>query len=265
MGGVAEQGDAGGAVPPVADGQRVDRPGDERAVSVGDEGPQALVPAVEVLQDTLLGRFGVGEVNGAGAGGGPVGGRPQGGVDVQRAVGVAVGEEALLLTEREQHASADDGGALGVAGAGVEEVYLDEGDPGVDRGGVRDQGPHPRPGAVGADQHIGGERLPVGERHLVAAVVERPCAGDLGAPADGALGQGAQQEVAQGAPGDLGARAAVAVVLHPDGGVLVEDAHGLAAGVDDRAELLIEPGGPQCGLAGVLVHVQHAALGTGGR
>ncbi|MFE0380523.1 hypothetical protein ACFW1M_34300 [Streptomyces inhibens] len=35
-------------------------------------------------------------------------------------------------------------------------------------------------------------------------------------------------------------------------------------GVDDPAELVAEDGGPQCRLAGLLVHVQRAALVAGG-
>jgi hypothetical protein len=50
-----------------------------------------------------------------------------------------------------------------------------------------------------------------------------------------------------------------------DDGVLVEDAHGLAAGVDERAELLVETSGAQGGLAGVFVDVEHPALSAGGR
>lgn len=34
--------------------------------------------------------------------------------------------------------------------------------------------------------------------------------------------------------------------------------------VDDRPELLVETGGPQSGLTGFLVDVQHAALCAGG-
>lgn len=227
MGGVSEQGDARNAVPAVPDRQGVDLAGDERPVRVGDQRPQPLVPAFEVLQETRLGRFDVREVDGAGRD--PVGGRAQRGVDVQRAAGGAVGEKAVALGEREHHAVAHDGGALRVPGVGVEEVRLDEGEVEVGGGGVRDERPHLRPGAVGADQQIGGDRPPVGERHLVAAVLERPYAGDLGAPADGAVGQGAEEEVAQHSPVHLGPYAALAVVRRPDGGLPVEDAHGLAA------------------------------------
>ncbi len=101
---------------------------------------------------------------------------------------------------------------------------------------------------------------------MFAAAAERTGAGDLGAPADGAFGQGAEQEVAEIAAGDFGA-AAVAVVgfLAVDDGVPVEDAHRLAAGMDERAEFVVETGGAECFLAGFLVDVEHAALGPRGR
>jgi hypothetical protein len=59
-GGVAEQGDAGAALPAVADRQGVDPPRDRCAVGIADECPQALVPVGEVLQHGCLGVFGAG-------------------------------------------------------------------------------------------------------------------------------------------------------------------------------------------------------------
>lgn len=82
----------------------------------------------------------------------------------------------------------------------------------------------------------------------------------------GAVGQRPEQQIAQLAALDLGAASVTVVrLLHADHGVLIEDAHGLAAGVDERAELLVQIGGAQGGLAGLLMDVEHAALPTGGR
>lgn len=48
--------------------------------------------------------------------------------------------------------------------------------------------------------------------------------------------------------------------------MLVQDPHGLAARVDGGEELLVQTRGAQRGLAGLDVHVEHAALGArGGR
>ncbi len=174
-------------------------------------------------------------------------------------------EHALPLAEREQHAAADEGRAAGVLGVGVGHARLDEGEARVDGGGVREQRAHLRPRPVGADQQVGGEHRAVGERHLVAAVAEGAGGGDLAAPADRVVGQGVEQQVAQRAPVHFGAVVAVAAVRPAEGRVLVHDAGLLAPGEDERAELVVEAGRAQGGLAGLLVHVQHAALVPGGR
>jgi hypothetical protein len=79
------------------------------AVGLGDQRPQAVVPVGEVLQDRGLGRLGVGEVDAGEPGLGDL----ERGVDVQTAVALPVGEEALAGAEREEHAAAD-GRARGV-------------------------------------------------------------------------------------------------------------------------------------------------------
>jgi hypothetical protein len=63
---------------------------------------------------------------------------------------------------------------------------------------------------------------------------------------------------------DLGP-VAVAVVLlrQADRAGRIDDAQGLAADVHQLAELLVQPGVVQRTLAGVLVDVEHAALGAG--
>lgn len=66
----------------------------------------------------------------------------------------------------------------------------------------------------------------------------------------------------------LGAAVVLAVLLigvfEVDGRAAVEDPHGLAAGEYERAEVLVEPGRAQGGLAGFLVQIEHAALVAGG-
>jgi hypothetical protein len=58
---------------------------------------------------------------------------------------------------------------------------------------------------------------------------------------------------------------AVIPLIQADVTSRVDDASGLAARMDQRPELVMQPSGPQRGLAGLLVNVEHAALGTGAR
>ncbi|BCK66070.1 hypothetical protein Srufu_000230 [Streptomyces libani subsp. rufus] len=62
MGGVAEQGDAGDALPGVGDGQDEHRPVDETPFTVAQEVQQALVPALVPGEEAGAYCFGVCEV-----------------------------------------------------------------------------------------------------------------------------------------------------------------------------------------------------------
>ncbi len=90
--------------------------------------------------------------------------------------------------------------------------------------------------------------------------------GDLRIPAHHVVGEGTEQEITKVATDDLGPTAIAVIGFgQVDHGLVVEDAHGLAAGVYQRTEAVVETGRPQRFLAGVLMDVEHAALRPGGR
>jgi hypothetical protein len=98
----------------------------------------------------------------------------------------------------------------------------------------------------------------------VAALAQRPDAGDLAPPLDALVGEGVEQDAAQVCAEHFGAppRAVVGLV-EQHLALLVEDARRLGALVDDRAELLGEPGVGQRALLDLLVDVEPAALRAG--
>lgn len=256
----AEQGHARDAVPTVADGQGVDPPRREAGVRCAEQRLEAVGPAVELGEHRRRRCFGVGEVDAVE----PVRCRPQGGVDVQAAVGLVMREEALALGEREERTTSDDGQAVGMTRRSIEEVGFDEGDAGVGGPGIRDERTDAGPGSVGAHEQVSGVDAAVREGDLVPAVTQWPCGRDLVTPADGGLGQRVEQEITQLAAVDLGTASGAVVGLFPvHGGVLVEYAGGLAAGMDQGTEAVVETGGAQGRLAVVFVDVEHAALGPG--
>ena len=105
---------------------------------------------------------------------------------------------------------------------------------------------------------------PVGEGQLVPAVAEGRGAGELLAPLDRLRGQGVEQDPPQIAAEHLGTAAgAVVGLVEQHRAVLVEHARGLAALVDDRAELVGEAGRGERDLPVVLVDVELAALRAG--
>jgi hypothetical protein len=98
----------------------------------------------------------------------------------------------------------------------------------------------------------------------VPTVAHGAGAGGPGAPADGARRQGVHEQVAQPAAVDLRPGAVALILLgEQDDAGGIDDAHRLTADVDERAELLVQAGDVQRRLAGVLVDVEHAALGAG--
>src|SRR5437868_4880282 len=99
--------------------------------------------------------------------------------------------------------------------------------------------PNTGPGAVGADQKVRSDDVAVSEGHRMPSLAQRPGAGGLGAPTDGAFGERVQEQGAQLPTIDLGAVAgAVVLVLYVDRAVGVCEAHRLPARVDDRPEQL---------------------------
>jgi hypothetical protein len=97
----------------------------------------------------------------------------------------------------------------------------------------------------------------------VTPIAQRTGAGGLDAPADHAVGQGVQEQVAQLAAIDLRAPArAVVGLLQDDVGVVVQQPHRLPALMNDLAERLVQVGGVQRDLPVLLVDVEHAALGS---
>jgi hypothetical protein len=102
----------------VVKGQGLDTARRRGAVGVGDQRAQGLVPTLEVREDGLLRRLGVGEVDAVG----PVLSRGERGVDVEAAVGFAMGEEALVVAETDEETPADQGGARRVVGVGLQQV-----------------------------------------------------------------------------------------------------------------------------------------------
>ncbi len=90
----------------------------------------------------------------------------------------------------------------------------------------------------------------------------RPHRDGLAPPPDSARGQRSEQQVAQRAAVDLGPPAGPVVLLREvDRAVGPEQPQGLPAGVDQLLELLGQLGGAQGELSGVVVDVEHPALG----
>jgi AcrR family transcriptional regulator len=93
------------------------------------------------------------------------------------------------------------------------------------------------------------------------AVADGPGSGDLVTPPDRALGQRVEQDPAQVTAQHLGAPpGAVVGLVEQHRAVLVEHPRRLATLVDDRAELVDEPGRVERGPAVVLVNVELSAL-----
>jgi len=173
-------------------------------------------------------------------------------------VGFAVRQEAASVAEGKHEPAADQLGTLGVPDLGIDQVQLGEGQVQVLRYRVGDERPDLGPGPVRTDQQVGGEPAAVGQPHLAVLDVD-----DLRAPADDAVRQAVDQQVAQVPAMHLGAP--VALVLEVQYALPVVDPHHLATGHDAAQELVVQTGRAQRFLSGVLVDVEHAALGTGGR
>ena len=189
----------------------------------------------------------------------PVGRGFQRDVDAQLAVALAVRDETLLVTQREEQAGPDHVGQRRVPRLGVLDADLHERDPGVHRRRLGEQRPHLGPGTVRTDQHVGRAGAAVAEG-------DRPAghAGDPVAPLDHPVRQRGEQQVAQVAAVDLGP-GAVALVGQQQLAAFVPDAHGVAAGQRELLKAVEDAGRTQRGLPGVLVHVEHAALMPGVR
>ena len=100
---------------------------------------------------------------------------------------------------------------------------------------------------------------------FVAAAAERSGPGDLAVPAHGAGRQRVEQQVPQLGALHLGsATRPVVGVVDEDGAVRVEHPVVLAALEDEPAEPLGQAGRGEGRLAGVVVDVEHPALGAGG-
>ena len=97
----------------------------------------------------------------------------------------------------------------------------------------------------------------------MTAVAEVACGSNRAPPADRLGRQRIKQDLPQSASFDLGPTVSAAIVVDlvdVDGAMLVEDAHRLAALVDDGAELLVQTGVAQGDLSVFLVDVEHSTL-----
>ncbi len=107
---------------------------------------------------------------------------------------------------------------------------------------------------------------PVGERHLVMPVAEGMHLSDLVAPLDGLSGQRVEEDLTKIAAEHLRpSTGALVGLIEEHGAVLVEHPRGLTPLADDGVELVGQPGGGERDLTVVLVDVELAPLGAGGR
>ena len=71
-----------------------------------------------------------------------------------------------------------------------------------------------------------------------------------------------KKQVAQRAAVDFRSQP-IAVVRHSQRAGLIQNTHGIAMLQRELAKSLKQTGGPQCRLTGILMNIEHAALGTG--
>jgi hypothetical protein len=263
MRGVADQGHAGDAIPAVADRKRVERAWDRGRFALGDQGVSSGAhPANSAATQAVAAAGSAKSISGD-----PFGGAVERDISMEDIASLAVGEDALSRSEREQGAAARGTGRRWDAAHRRREGrsrrrwcrYTAGWRP------TAEDGPSTR-----RRRRRRGDRWstvdPSAKRERVAAIAERRDSGEPPSPADRACGQRFDQDAAQIAAQHLWASAG-AVVGHVEQhrAVPVEDAGGFAALVDDRAELFGEAGGGECRLTVLFVDVELATLGAGMR